>query len=72
MYTKRAKASLAKTWGTKILSTLRNNSIYREWAYAGKIAETLTLWRRNFFFLILVHPVNKMWTTQEPKKVALW
>ena len=30
----------------------------------------LTLWRR--FFLILAHPVYKMWITQEPKKVALW
>ena len=24
------------------------------------------------FFLILAHPVYKMWITQEPKKVALW
>jgi hypothetical protein len=31
----------------------------------------LTLWRR-IFFLILAHPVYKMWIIQEPKKVALW
>ena len=24
------------------------------------------------FFLILAHPVYKMWITQEPKKIALW
>ena len=28
----------------------------------------LTLWRQNFFFLILAHSVYKMWITQEPKK----
>ena len=26
----------------------------------------------EFFFLILAHPVYKMWIIQEPKKVALW
>ena len=26
----------------------------------------------DFFFIILAHPVYKMWITQEPKKVALW
>ena len=25
----------------------------------------LTFWRRNYFFLILAHPVYKMWTIQE-------
>jgi hypothetical protein len=35
------------------------------------ILNFLTLWRRNFF-LILAHPVCKMWILQEPKKVALW
>ena len=40
--------------------------------YMGKMRRwrVLTLWRRNFF-LILAHPVYKMWITQEPKKVAL-
>ena len=31
----------------------------------------LTLWRRNFFF-ILAHSVYKMWIIQEPNKLALW
>jgi len=26
----------------------------------------LTFWRRNYFFLILAHPVYKMWIIQEP------
>jgi hypothetical protein len=26
----------------------------------------------EFFWLILAHPVCKMWIIQEPKKVALW
>jgi len=32
----------------------------------------LTFWRRNYFFLVLAHPVYKMWITQEPNKLALW
>ena len=32
----------------------------------------LTLWRRNYFFLILAHAVYKMWIIQEPNKLALW
>ena len=36
------------------------------------ICYILTLWRRNFFFLILAHPVYKMWIIQEPNKLALW
>ena len=32
----------------------------------------LTFWRRNYFFLILAHPVYKMWIIQEPNKLALW
>ena len=36
-------------------------------------APSLTLWRRNFFFfLILEHPLYKMWIIQEPNKLALW
>ena len=35
------------------------------------IISWISLWRR-IFFLILAHPVYKMWITQEPKKVALW
>ena len=32
----------------------------------------LTFWRRNFFFLILAHPVYKMWIIQEPNRLELW
>ena len=31
----------------------------------------LTFWRRNFF-LILAHPVYKMWIIQEPNNLELW
>jgi len=32
----------------------------------------LTLCCRNYFFLILAHPVYKMWIIQEPNKLAWW
>jgi len=32
---------------------------------------TLTFWRRNNF-LILAHPVYKMWIIQEPNMLELW
>ena len=35
-------------------------------------SETLTFWRRNDFFLILAHPVYKMWIIQEPNTLELW
>jgi len=31
----------------------------------------LTVWRRSYFFLILAHPVYKMWIKQEPNKLEL-
>ena len=34
--------------------------------------DSLTLWRRNYFFLILAHPVYKMWIIQVSNKLALW
>ena len=33
---------------------------------------SLTLWRRNYFFLILARPVYKMWIIREPNNLALW
>ena len=33
---------------------------------------SLTFWRRNYFFLILAHPVYKMWIIQEPNTLELW
>jgi len=32
----------------------------------------LTFWRRNYFFLILAHPVYKTWIIQEPNTLELW
>ena len=40
-----------------------------EFKYLGT---TLTFWRRNYFFLILAHPVYKMWIMQEPNTLDLW
>ena len=34
--------------------------------------EVLTFWSRNYFFLILAHPVYKMWIIQEPNTLDLW
>ena len=31
----------------------------------------LTFWRQNYF-LILAHPVYKMWKLQEPNRLDLW
>jgi len=36
------------------------------------LLSSLTFWRRNYFFLILAHPVYKMWIIQEPNKLELW
>ena len=44
---------------------LQENKINKNWM-------KLTLWRRNYFSLILAHPVYKMWIIQEPNKLALW
>jgi hypothetical protein len=33
---------------------------------------SLTFWRRNYFFLILAHPVHKMLIIQEPNMLELW
>jgi len=32
----------------------------------------LNFWRRNYFFLILAHPVYKMGIIQEPNTLELW
>ena len=37
----------------------------------GEYTSLLTFWRR-IFFLILAHPVYKMWIIQEPNKLELW
>ena len=36
------------------------------------ISISLTFWRWNNYFLILAHPVYKMWIIQEPNTLELW
>ena len=40
--------------------------------YGGCMAPKETFRRRNYFFLILAHPVHKMWIIQEPNMLELW
>ena len=40
--------------------------------YGSLRVKGLTFWRQNYFFLILAHPVYKMWITQEPNTLELW
>jgi hypothetical protein len=45
------------------------------WMYlhhCGHPNNLLTFWRRNFFFIILAHPVYKMWIIQGPNMLELW
>ena len=37
-----------------------------------QVQNPLSFWRRNYFFLILAHPVYKMWIIKWPNKLALW
>ena len=37
-----------------------------------QLYNTLTFWRRNYFFLIWAHSVYKMWIIQEPNTLELW
>jgi len=32
----------------------------------------INLWSRNYFFLILAHPVYEMWIIQEQNMLELW
>ena len=41
------------------------------WVLCSELVQ-LTFWRRNYFFLILAHPVYKMWIIQEPNTLDLW
>ena len=38
----------------------------------ARIMCMLTFWSWNYFFLILAHPVYKMWIIQEPNTLELW
>ena len=39
--------------------------------YEPAAGQNLTVWRRNYFFLILAHPVYKMRIIQEPNSLKL-
>jgi len=41
-------------------------------ALQPNVISDLTFRRRNYFFLILAHPVYKMWIKQEPNVLELW
>jgi hypothetical protein len=38
----------------------------------GRTERCWPFWGRNYFFLILSHPVYKMWIIQEPNILELW
>jgi len=38
----------------------------------GGLVDFFNLLAPEFFFLILAHPVYKMWITQEPNMLELW
>ena len=52
------------------VSSIGRNETY--WPTVYSTEHSLTFWRRNYFFLILAHPVYKMWIIQEPNKLELW
>ena len=59
---------LGMTWMIHIkLET--NNDFIRE---CIAFINLLTFWGRNYFFLILAHPVYKMWIIQEQNMLELW
>jgi len=52
---------------------LRQRLQARKWRLLGtKWYYCLTFGRRNYFFLILAHPVYKMWIKQESNTLELW
>jgi len=48
-----------------------NSVNFATWFFCT-VNKMLDFWRRNYFFLILAHPVYKMWTIQEPNTLELW
>ena len=58
----------------RILCFLPQNSVGLPYVMRRKllIVLILTFWRQNYFFLILAHPVYKMWIIQEPNTLELW
>ena len=54
------------------LFILRRNNTDNFKARRPHCVSILNVWRRNYFFLILAHPVYKMWIIQEPNTLELW
>jgi hypothetical protein len=64
-------------WNECVFGSSRHSRV-QMWSISLKISQYI--WQHNIaqpfsagiFFLILAHPVCKLWIIQEPKKVALW
>jgi len=48
------------------------NSLWNKYIFYALAPFFLTIWRRNYFFLISAHSVYKTWIIQESNKLALW
>ena len=53
-------------------SNLKHFCTFIKLLYYCTFSVALTFWRRNYFFLILAHPLYKTWITQEPNTLELW
>ena len=65
--------------GARVLETAataadddNSDEIHQRAMLPAVVSGILTFWRRNYFFLILAHPVYKMWIIQEPNTLELW
>ena len=73
MWTKQADKTFWKHMLLAMFTRLKHWSL--SWARSIRCTSLhpsyLTFWRRNYF-LILAHPVYKMWIIQEPNTLDLW
>jgi len=60
-----------KYFGFFYFSSEFTNIMCRFLQHLRFLVHTLNFWRRNYF-LILAHPVYKMWIIQEPNMLELW
>jgi hypothetical protein len=67
------QAIAAWRWRRKHCHPCRSNEAPLQHKNATtQLSHILTFWCRNYFFLILAHPVYKMWIIQDPNKLELW
>ena len=52
--------------------TQEHLKLYIKGTYVGVTEEQFNLLEQELFFLILAHPVHKMWIIQEPNMLELW